>query len=148
MLQVSETSPTRICRTCQRELPHSAFHKCPKHVEGIERHCKACRSAQSQAYQRENADKLLQKKYGVTEAAIEATYVSQGGRCAICREPGQGATRHGGLAIDHCHGTGQVRGLLCGKCNRGVGHFDDDPRLLREAARYIEKTTAAAMMVA
>lgn len=40
---------------------------------------------------------------------------------------------------DHCHRTGNIRGLLCRWCNLGLGHFFDDPRLLRHAANYLEE---------
>lgn len=59
----------------------------------------------------------------------------QENRCAVCGRP---PTREA-LHADHCHKTGRVRGLLCGKCNRGVGMFDDSPTNLRRAAEYLEQ---------
>ena len=54
----------------------------------------------------------------------------QDGRCAICREPAAGDLA---LAEDHDHATGAIRGLLCSRCNNGLGSFRDDPELLRSA---------------
>jgi len=60
----------------------------------------------------------------------------QGGGCAIC---GAIANKSGKrLPVDHCHNTGKNRGILCDKCNRGVGLMNDDPTLLRKAIAYLE----------
>ena len=48
------------------------------------------------------------------------------------------------MGVDHCHATGKVRGLLCHPCNAGLGFYRDDPRLMREAAAYIERSRADA----
>lgn len=70
-------------------------------------------------------------------------YKNQKGRCAICKERGDvhelGFTGRQTLAIDHCHHTGIVRGLLCGNCNTGIGKLRDDPELLKVAMRYLKK---------
>lgn len=57
---------------------------------------------------------------------------SQRGTCAIC-------SRAKRLAVDHCHVGGQVRGLLCNSCNRGLGLFQDSPELLQKALAYKTK---------
>ena len=51
------------------------------------------------------------------------------------------------MAVDHCHQTGQVRGLLCMNCNQGIGKFQDDPELLRKAIKYLEDTESYAGVV-
>lgn len=68
------------------------------------------------------------KTYGMS---LEEVDEAKGMGCAICQS-------HDSLAIDHCHKSGKVRGVLCGKCNRGLGNFLDDPQLLRAAALYLE----------
>ena len=73
------------------------------------------------------------RKYGVNLAAFEALLHRQGGLCAICREP---LTKP---YIDHCHETGQVRGLLCRWCNLGIGHLREDPRIIHAAAVYVAR---------
>lgn len=78
-------------------------------------------------------DPWVLKRFGLTPEAYAELAEKHGGRCAIC-----GGTQKRELAIDHCHKTGKVRALLCGKCNIGLGHFKDDPELLRKAAAYLE----------
>lgn len=75
----------------------------------------------------------LKSLYGLTVAQWDRMVIRQTGRCAICEAPARD------LHVDHCHETGKVRALLCTKCNRGLGLFNDDPDRLRAAARYVVK---------
>lgn len=59
----------------------------------------------------------------------------QKGVCAICGKQGARA-----LAIDHDHTTGKIRGLLCGKCNTGIGMLGDTFETVRRAAAYLKKS--------
>jgi len=61
---------------------------------------------------------------------------AQGGVCAIC---GGINDNDDALSVDHDHETGRIRGLLCSKCNKGLGSFNDDPELLRKAIAYLER---------
>lgn len=64
------------------------------------------------------------------------------GVCAICGKPethGNGKSSIKLLAVDHCHTTGKIRGLLCHKCNLGIGHLDDSIDRLEAAINYLEK---------
>jgi hypothetical protein len=63
---------------------------------------------------------------------------SQHGMCAICGASPD-AEQYGVLAVDHCHTTGKVRGLLCANCNNGLGRFKDNPEALEAAAAYLRK---------
>jgi hypothetical protein len=63
----------------------------------------------------------------------------QGGRCAICGEQVLDDP-----CLDHCHATGKVRGVLCRKCNIGLGYFEDSPKLLALATAYLQRQTAHA----
>lgn len=80
------------------------------------------------------------RKLGVNVAELMA---KQSGLCAICRKPEASTDGLSGkvrqLAIDHCHETGRVRGLLCNSCNRGLGLFQDNTELLARAVLYLKE---------
>ena len=63
------------------------------------------------------------------------TLLEKASVCAICQRPEVGKKR---LSLDHNHTTGKIRGLLCGKCNTGLGNFRDDPKLLQNAIEYLQ----------
>lgn len=73
-------------------------------------------------------------KYGITLEFFDALVLSQSGRCAICSEPMCEVREP---CVDHDHLTKDVRGLLCAKCNRGLGFFRDSPDLLQWARDYL-----------
>lgn len=83
----------------------------------------------------------LRRVYGLTPEDIQTISNRQGGVCAICRRPETALNSKGAprtrLNVDHDHITGQNRGLLCVRCNMGLGSFADDPALLRAAANYL-----------
>jgi hypothetical protein len=92
-----------------------------------------------------NLDNHLRRTYGLTLEEYRQLLIEQGGGCAICgaRESRNCSAikndQAGRLHVDHDHHTDEVRGLLCGACNRGIGQLQHDPRLCRDAAAYLEK---------
>jgi hypothetical protein len=74
------------------------------------------------------------RRFGLGVEDYDAMLMHQDGGCAICRRPPDPSRR---LAVDHCHATGRVRGLLCGTCNTALGQMRDDPELLRRAIEYL-----------
>lgn len=115
---------------------------CDRRVEGRRRLCDKHRAEHAQVTRarkiqtRDKAAELQARcaRYGITLDQYEATYLQQNGRCFICG----GLDNDRSLAIDHDHGTGKVRGLLCSPCNRALGLLMDDPERARAAARYLE----------
>lgn len=81
-------------------------------------------------------DKNLRKKFGISLKDYNSMIERQAGRCLICGQTGN----HGGkgLAVDHCHDTGRIRGLLCCSCNGGLGMFKDNIAILKSAIAYLE----------
>jgi len=85
----------------------------------------------------DNHGYFLEYRYGITSEDYERMLAEQGGRCAVCATDNPGGKAKV-WAVDHCHDSNEVRGLLCGGCNRGLGQFNDDPNRLRLAAAYLE----------
>jgi hypothetical protein len=84
-----------------------------------------------------NAD--LKKYYGVTLDWYKSKMAEQNYVCAICEQPETRSIRGRvlELAVDHCHATSQVRGLLCQDCNRGLGFFKDNADTIDRASEYL-----------
>ncbi len=78
----------------------------------------------------------LRRSYGITLEQYQSMEKQQNHGCAICGKPPEKRA----LAVDHCHATGKVRGLLCAKHNTGIGLFEDSPELLKAAILYLERT--------
>jgi Recombination endonuclease VII len=79
----------------------------------------------------------LKYRYGITLEDYNNMLLKQEYSCAICHRPAA-AKRGKSLFVDHCHKTKHVRGLLCLDCNTTLGRMNDDPKLLRKAAHYLE----------
>lgn len=82
-----------------------------------------------------NKEYRYKKRYNLTLEEIDQMLIAQDHKCCICGKILMETNRH----IDHNCRTGKVRGILCPKCNLGLGHFDDNPEFLRKATLYIEK---------
>ena len=111
--------------------------------------------ARKRAWERENPDKVAMQRvrsrlrrersrlnaglkfhYNVTADQYDRILAAQGGVCAICREPSDSA-RSKRLFVDHDHQTGTPRGLLCHRCNAGLGYFRERPELFHAAVDYL-----------
>lgn len=151
------------CTGCGLHLAPEFFGKHAGRENGLQPWCNYCRSAHRMAHRevenvrnrkwraanpdrnremnkrsndRNNTRCKLLRRYGLTIAQYDEMLASQDGVCAICHRVCNSGRR---LSVDHNHSTGAVRGLLCGLCNKGLGSFRDDPSLMREAARYVER---------
>ena len=83
----------------------------------------------------------LKKSYGICCNTYYKMHEQQNGVCAICEKAELSVDKNTGkirrLSVDHCHTTGKIRGLLCSRCNRGLGFFRDNVDLLRNAIQYL-----------
>lgn len=86
----------------------------------------------------------VKRRYGLSREDHQDLIDKQNNLCAICGEPEtakkRGSEETRALAIDHCHDRGHVRGLLCSRCNTGIGNFKDSPELMEKAINYLKTT--------
>lgn len=112
-----------VCKSCHNEYYKNYW----KNSEAYESH-----KARVNAYRKANEDLIKSQRYGISlEDFLEIKEKSQG-LCMIC-----GSAKID--AVDHCHTTGRVRGLLCKRCNVGLGYFKDDVMLLQKAINYLQQ---------
>ena len=84
-----------------------------------------------------NRKARLKKEYGITPEQYDEMLKCQDNRCAICeRHQSEFKIR---LAVDHCHHTGKVRGILCSDCNKSLGGFKDGVGMLNKATAYLQR---------
>ncbi|MFA5153572.1 MAG: endonuclease VII domain-containing protein [Clostridia bacterium] len=84
----------------------------------------------------------INTKYKITSEEYNELLEFQDGVCAICGKPETSKMKNGEikpLGVDHDHETQIIRGLLCSKCNCGLGHFNDNIELLQAAIIYLDK---------
>ena len=121
---------TLRCTACEQYLPVDRFSTAGAGRRNA--YCKVCYSAYAH-------DRMLRKTYGIDAGQYEQLLQQQDGRCAICLK--RPRTRR--LAVDHDHMTGEVRGLLCSRCNHKLlGGANDSPAMLYRAAAYLEAPPA------
>ncbi len=89
----------------------------------------------------EHIKRYILREYGLTPEQHATMLRQQGYVCAICKRVNENGKA---LAVDHDHKTGEVRGLLCFRCNMGLGYFQDSPGLLTHAGQYLLTHTVKA----
>lgn len=99
--------------------------------------CPDCRKDPRPGAQARERTRTL-RMYGLTQADWDELIKRQRDRCAVCRSDTPGG-RWKCWHIDHDHVTGRVRGLLCGRCNTAIGMLQDDPEIIKAAARYVTR---------
>lgn len=149
----------KLCGKCGQSKDLDMFHKNKNSKDGRVSRCKECAKQYWSEYYPKNEqkyrdrtkqwrienpdafqDQMLRSKYDLSYVQYQVMLIEQGAVCAICKKS-ETRNKKGKiyrLHVDHDHATGKVRRLLCHHCNAGIGHFQDDPVLLRAAADYLE----------
>lgn len=125
---IGMTNKTKSCRKCLENKSLDAFHNDRRTPDGRYDVCRDCRS------KHRNITDIPKADY---QSLLEAQNYS----CAICGINAEETKQ--GLAVDHSHETDQVRGLLCMRCNVGLGYFKDNINSLNEAVNYLLKSDDA-----
>lgn len=128
------------CSKCKQIKDLSEFNNSQVTLNGKSHVCRVCyRLERNKVYQIKKHIFALQsifRRYKLTEEDLNNLYKIQNYKCAIC---GRDKPKDKNFAIDHNHRTGKVRGLLCSNCNLGIGHFNDDPKILENVICYLKK---------
>jgi len=138
-------TPTKRCPLCQETKDRLVEFGVRKNGFSRSR-CRKCEDKKTKEWMKANPEKMrainaritLFRLHGLTPKHYEKLSAAQNGMCAICSvcpDPGKR------LYIDHCHKTNRIRGLLCNRCNRAMGLFEDDPELLRKVIDYLLNNT-------
>lgn len=164
------TTGEKKCTKCHEAKLVVEFYRHRGTADGRATYCISCVKADRRAWVAANAERVRAankqwsdenpdrkrsdhrlywlRAYGLTPEAYDQLLREQDGACAICGQaetfvdPRTAETRR--LAVDHCHTTGRVRGLLCGRCNRSIGLLGDSAETLEKAAAYLRRAEAAA----
>jgi hypothetical protein len=132
----------RKCWRCKVVKPIDEFMRSKRQPSGYDYKCKIC----SQQLNRRHS---LKRTYGITTQEYAEMLAEQEGLCAICRRP-ESAKRRGRvkpLAVDHCHDSSRVRGLLCHRCNAAIGLLQDDVNVLQQAIVYLTEPKRRALVI-
>jgi hypothetical protein len=130
---------------CREVKDTSEFYRQQNGKHGVGTICKFCNTQKARKYRQSAAwgtseryhrtwKTNLKLKYGITPEDYNFMLEGQNNVCAICDKP---EVQNKRMAVDHCHETGKVRGLLCSMCNTAIGKLNDDPNLLDKAAKYL-----------
>ena len=124
-------TPAERQKRWREKNPEKVKEKHKKYAEKNKERCKE--------YYSKNKDKAferyLKNTYQMSIEEYETSLKNQSEVCAICKSKCVSGRK---LAVDHNHDTGQIRGLLCCKCNRGLGNFNDNFDLLEQAVLYLK----------
>jgi hypothetical protein len=140
---------SKTCARCGETKPTTEFYRQKGGLLGLGSRCRQCESARGKAryaahtpteeYLRHRENNRLKRNFGITLEDYEAMAEMQEHRCQICGVRDSGRAGAEKFAVDHCHKTMKIRGLLCSRCNQALGLFGDNPNVLRKAAAYLER---------
>ncbi len=136
----------KTCSRCGLLKESSEFNNRARSADGLDHWCKECNSESCREYNQseigqQKARERALRKYKLSVEEYNSILKNQKFVCKICKNPETKQRKDGApwpLAVDHCHETGKVRGLLCNNCNRGLGLLGDTRQHLAAALDYLD----------
>lgn len=156
----------KICSSCKIEKEITEFSKDKNEKDGYTYNCKVCRNKRYNEWAKNNKEKIrernyqkkekrkeyyqsdrgiessrrahLKRKYNMSLEEYNDILKKQNGICAVCGES-ENCNRNKFLAVDHCHDTNKIRGLLCTNCNRAIGLLKENIETLYKIIEYLKK---------
>jgi len=128
----------KTCNTCNEIKNITEFHLDCSNSSGHRNKCKQCCKDYDATRKLERKNSYLKRTYGITHNHYLKMLEDQDGCCDACGLPATEEV-HGVLDVDHCHETGNVRGLLCRHCNLALGNAREDINVLLGLIDYIKK---------
>lgn len=127
------------CTKCKLEKPQNEFFKDKQKKTGYRPDCKVCNTNAYKKYAKKNRIKCnnanMKYRTGIDIDKYNILLKKQNNKCKICNLTEKENKKR--FSIDHCHTSGFIRGLLCNKCNQGLGYFKDNIELLTNAIIYL-----------
>jgi Recombination endonuclease VII len=138
------------CPICELTKSVKHFHKNSKPGS----YCITCDKIRRKEYRkrpevkereyRQQMERFYEKRYGISLEDYELLLKLQNYCCGICKKNNKKIDHRSKKIqryhVDHCHKTNKVRGLLCAKCNQGIGFFDDDILILESCIKYLQNS--------
>jgi hypothetical protein len=126
------------CTKCGGIKKLEAFSKDNRAKDGRQSRCKLCQSEVKRQMASYYRSKHLEYKYGITQDDYNRMLEEQESCCSICGIH-EKHCEHQRLAVDHDHNTGEVRGLICKKCNQAIGLLQDNSEFAYNAYQYLQR---------
>lgn len=126
------------CPNCQEFKSLDSFFKDNSKPSKLSCYCKECGKKRFRSDPTTAKKAHYKKQYGITLEDYNTLFNNQNGHCAICNLHQSELSR--ALAVDHCHITGKIRGLLCSNCNTSLGLLKDSVLNFEKAIKYLTKT--------
>lgn len=135
----------KVCTKCKniKDLEHFSSDSSKK--DGKHPNCKECHYLQMSSYKKQNRKidpnkykhRKLKERYGISLKEYEKLLEKQKHKCLICEK--HKSKFNIALAVDHCHKTNKIRGLLCFNCNTKVGHVETNPEIYLKINSYLNE---------